>query len=78
MLTQFNPLNSTQRLLRFKKGRAIPPLFTGGPVAITSDGQRLITCIGEELLLTNVSTGAQICSFSGVSILLPTSVRILT
>ncbi|KAF8921920.1 WD40 repeat-like protein [Mucidula mucida] len=49
----------------FKKARTIPPLYTGGPVAITSDGQRLITCVGEELLLTDTSTGTQIASFAG-------------
>ncbi|KAK0199024.1 U3 small nucleolar RNA-associated protein [Armillaria mellea] len=49
----------------FKKARTVPPLYTGGPVAVLPDGQRLVTCTGEELLLTEVSTGTQICTFAG-------------
>ena len=51
---------------RFKKARVIPPLYTGGPVAITSDGNRLVTCVGEEAVLTDVQAGTEICRFVGV------------
>ena len=53
--------------LRFKKARVIAPLHTNGPVAFTRDGTRLFTCVGEQVLLTDVSSGAQICRFKGVS-----------
>ncbi|KAH9920244.1 WD40 repeat-like protein [Epithele typhae] len=49
----------------FKKDRVIAPLHTAGPVALTPDGSRLITCLGEEALLTDVKAGVEICRFSG-------------
>ncbi|KAK7058535.1 U3 small nucleolar RNA-associated protein 13 [Paramarasmius palmivorus] len=49
----------------FKNARSISPLYTSGPVTVTPDGQRIITCVGEEVLLTEVSTGTPICRFSG-------------
>lgn len=50
----------------FKKARVIGPLHTGGPVAISQDGRRLVTCIGEEAILSEVETGIEICRFAGV------------
>ncbi|KAL0576700.1 U3 small nucleolar RNA-associated protein 13 [Marasmius crinis-equi] len=49
----------------FKNAKAISPLYTSGPVVVTSDGKKIITCVGEDVLLTDVSTGTQICRFSG-------------
>ncbi|KAK7695029.1 hypothetical protein QCA50_002217 [Cerrena zonata] len=49
----------------FKKARVISPLYTGGPVAATPDGTRLVTCVGEEAVLTNVEEGTEICRFIG-------------
>ncbi|THG98544.1 hypothetical protein EW026_g3660 [Hermanssonia centrifuga] len=49
----------------FKKARVIAPLYTGGPVAVTQDGNRLVTCVGEEAVLTDVSAGQEICRFAG-------------
>ncbi|KAF8167340.1 WD40 repeat-like protein [Crassisporium funariophilum] len=49
----------------FKNARTIAPLYTSGPVAITSDGTRLITCVAEDILLTNVESGLEICRFIG-------------
>ena len=51
----------------FKKGRVIAPLHTAGPVALTPDGARLVTCVGEDALLTDVKAGVEICRFLGVS-----------
>ena len=53
-------------LKRFKKARVIAPLYTGGPVAATPDGSRLVTCVGEEAILTDVAEGREICRFAGV------------
>lgn len=53
-------------MCRFKKSRVIAPLYTGGPVAVTQDGTRLVTCIGEEAVLTDVREGREICRFAGV------------
>ncbi|KAI0081073.1 U3 small nucleolar RNA-associated protein [Panus rudis PR-1116 ss-1] len=49
----------------FKKARVIAPLYTGGPVAATQDGSRLVTCVGEEAILTNLNDGTEICRFVG-------------
>ncbi|KAI0756479.1 WD40 repeat-like protein [Daedaleopsis nitida] len=49
----------------FKKGRVIAPLHTAGPVAITADGSRLVTCVGEDALLTDVKAGVELCRFAG-------------
>nr|ANC28032.1 WD-repeat protein [Polyporus umbellatus] len=49
----------------FKKGRVIAPLHTAGPVAVTPDGLRLVTCVGENALLTDVKAGVEICRFAG-------------
>ncbi|PIL31471.1 transporter [Ganoderma sinense ZZ0214-1] len=49
----------------FKKGRLIAPLHTAGPVAVTPDGTRLVTCLGEDALLTDVKAGLEICRFAG-------------
>ena len=53
-------------LFRFKNARTIAPLYTSGAVAITSDGMRLVTCVEEDILLTNVENGLEICRFVGV------------
>ena len=50
----------------FKKARAIAPLYTGGPVAITQDGLWLVTCVGEQAILTDLESGTEICRLSGV------------
>lgn len=54
--------------IRFRNARKISPLYTSGPVAVTSDGQKIVTCVGEEILLTDVTSGAEICRFLGVSL----------
>ncbi|KAJ3789252.1 U3 small nucleolar RNA-associated protein [Lentinula aff. detonsa] len=49
----------------FKNARKISPLYTSGPVAVTPDGQKIVTCVGEEILLTDVNSGTEICRFLG-------------
>ncbi|EIW63998.1 U3 small nucleolar RNA-associated protein [Trametes versicolor FP-101664 SS1] len=49
----------------FKKARVVAPLHTAGPVAVTPDGSRLVTCVGEDALLTDVKAGVEICRFAG-------------
>ncbi|EGO28379.1 hypothetical protein SERLADRAFT_445851 [Serpula lacrymans var. lacrymans S7.9] len=49
----------------YKKGRVISPLHTSGPVAITSDGFKLLTCVAEEVILTDIFSGSEVCRFSG-------------
>ncbi|KAI0053386.1 WD40 repeat-like protein [Auriscalpium vulgare] len=47
----------------FKKARTIGPLYTGGAVAITADGKWLVTCVAEDVVLTDIAEGAEICRF---------------
>ncbi|KZT08671.1 WD40 repeat-like protein [Laetiporus sulphureus 93-53] len=49
----------------YKKARVIAPLHTEGPVAVTQDGTRLFTCVGEEALMTDLKEGKEICRFAG-------------
>ncbi|BEI94806.1 uncharacterized protein CcaverHIS019_0703870 [Cutaneotrichosporon cavernicola] len=44
---------------------SIRPLYTGGPVALTRDGQWLITTMGEEVLVTEVSSGRGVARVKG-------------
>ncbi|KZP28864.1 WD40 repeat-like protein [Athelia psychrophila] len=59
-------VGSNQKLkTAFKKARCIAPLHTSGPVAVTTDGTRLVTCVEEQILLTEVTTGLEVCRFAG-------------
>ncbi|KAF7311123.1 U3 small nucleolar RNA-associated protein [Mycena chlorophos] len=51
--------------LRFKNARSIGPLYTSGPVAVSQNGARIVTCLEETALLTDVATGEEICRFTG-------------
>ncbi|GJJ13962.1 hypothetical protein Clacol_008219 [Clathrus columnatus] len=46
---------------RFRQARVIPPLHTGGPVIVTPDGMKIVTCVEEDILITEVETGIEIC-----------------
>ncbi|KAG2370149.1 U3 small nucleolar RNA-associated protein [Suillus spraguei] len=52
-------------LSSYKNKRSIGPLHTCGSVAVSGDGSRLVTCVAEEALLTNILTGEEICRFAG-------------
>ncbi|WVR05663.1 hypothetical protein IAU60_002685 [Kwoniella sp. DSM 27419] len=45
--------------------RSIRPIYTGGPVVLTRDGQWLITTMGEEVLVTEVKSGLAIARIRG-------------
>ncbi|KAJ8084566.1 U3 small nucleolar RNA-associated protein 13 [Marasmius tenuissimus] len=49
----------------FKNAKTISPLYTSGPVAVTPDGKKIVTCVGEDILLAEVATGTQLCRFAG-------------
>lgn len=50
---------------------SIRPLYTGGPVALTRDGEWLVTTMGEGVLVTEVRTGRGVARVKGVSPPLP-------
>ena len=43
------------------------PLHTAGPVAATPDAAKLLTCVNDQVLLTDLTTGFEICRFAGVN-----------
>ncbi|KAF8445679.1 U3 small nucleolar RNA-associated protein [Boletus edulis BED1] len=51
----------------YKQLRTIEPLHTSGPIAVTPDGSRIVTCLAEEALLTELSSGKLLCRFSCAS-----------
>ncbi|KAG9314137.1 U3 small nucleolar RNA-associated protein [Chiua virens] len=51
----------------YKRQRTIEPLHTSGSVTITLDGSKLVTCLGEEALLTELSSGRLLSRFSCAS-----------
>ncbi|KAF8846125.1 U3 small nucleolar RNA-associated protein [Paxillus ammoniavirescens] len=48
----------------YKKSRTIAPLHTLGSVAVSLDGSRIVTCVAEEALFTEISSGQLLCRFS--------------
>lgn len=50
----------------FEIDKVIQPIYTGGDVSISADGQVLATCVEEEALLTNPETGEALCRIEGV------------
>ncbi|KAF8588517.1 U3 small nucleolar RNA-associated protein [Ramaria rubella] len=58
--------SSSKRLTNsFRKARVIGPLHTAGPIAISHDARRIITCVQDELLLTDVESGVEVSRFQG-------------
>ncbi|GLB35811.1 putative utp13 specific WD40 associated domain [Lyophyllum shimeji] len=58
------PLGRPKLKTAFKNARSVRPLYTSGPVAITLDGNRIVTCVSEDILLTDVASGVEICRFA--------------
>jgi len=58
--------HSSRESSSYRKTRSIGPLHTGGPVVATSDAKRLVTCLGDQAILTNVESGEEICRFASV------------
>ena len=54
----------------YDRQRVIGPLHTSGPVGLTPDGTRVITCVGEQLVLTDIQSGRELCRFPGVRLIL--------
>lgn len=53
----------------FEASRVIQPIYTGGSVALSDNGRILATTLGEEALLTDLTTGAHLARIDGVSFL---------
>lgn len=55
-------------LFRFRKSKVIGPLHMSGPLCVSTDAQRIVTCVRDRLLLTDLATGSEICRFATVPI----------
>ena len=50
----------------FEPERTIQPIYTGGDVALDSEGRILATCLDEEALLTDLGSGELLARLEGV------------
>ena len=50
----------------FEPHRTIEPLYTGGSVVLDRSGQLLGTCLGEDVVLTDLNTGSRLARIEGV------------
>jgi U3 small nucleolar RNA-associated protein 13 len=46
--------------------RTIQPIYSGGSVALSEDGRILAACVGEDALLTDLTTGKELARIEGV------------
>ncbi|OAX84453.1 hypothetical protein ACJ72_01177 [Emergomyces africanus] len=49
----------------FEVANTIRPIYTGGSVSLDASGQFLVTCIGEDVLITDLKTGGQLATIEG-------------
>ena len=45
--------------------RTLQPIYSGGSIALSEDGRILAACLGEEALLTDLSTGKELARVEG-------------
>ena len=50
----------------FEPTTVIQPFYSGGSVALGRDGRILATCLGEDVLLTDWTSGEQLLRIEGV------------
>ena len=55
-----------ERKITFDPERVIQPIYTGGSVALSEDGSLLATCLGEDVLLSDLNTGEHLARIEGV------------
>ncbi|EEQ88621.2 small nucleolar ribonucleoprotein complex subunit [Blastomyces dermatitidis ER-3] len=49
----------------FEVANTIRPIYTGGSVSLDASGRFLVACVGEDVLITDLSTGAQLATIEG-------------
>lgn len=60
-----------EKVTTYEVDRVIEPTYKGGDVALSEDGRILATCLGEDVLLTDMNTGQRLANITGVSPGLP-------
>ena len=56
----------TKTATTFAPEHVIQPIYTGGDIALDKEGRILATCLGEEALLTDLTTGSLLARINGV------------
>lgn len=51
----------------YEPTRSIQPFYTGGSVALSSDGRVFAGCLGEDVTFTDLSSGQELGRIEGVS-----------
>lgn len=59
--------NRAESTITFEADKVIEPFYTGSGVALDQDGRILATCLGEEVLLTDLNSGERLARIEGVS-----------
>lgn len=60
--------NRTPYQTTFEPENTIQPIYTGGSVALDREGRFLATTLGEDALLTDLTTGKQLAKIEGVGL----------
>jgi U3 small nucleolar RNA-associated protein 13 len=50
----------------FEASRTLRPIYTGGSTSLDASGRILATCVGEDALIVDLTTGDQLASLEGV------------
>ena len=50
----------------FEPTKSIQPIYTGGSIAVDRSGRILASCVGEDVLLTDLNTGERLARIEGV------------
>ena len=58
--------NKDVRQITYEPERTIEPFYTGGDVAVSQDGQVLASCVGDDVVLTDLSSGQRLARIEGV------------
>jgi len=58
--------NKAPHATTFEPEHTIQPIYTGGSVALDQSGRLLATTLGEDVLLTDLTTGRQLARIEGV------------
>ena len=58
----------TKSTVTFAPAKVIQPIFTRGNISLSQDGRVLASCLDEDVLLTDLNTGAELVRIEGVSL----------
>jgi U3 small nucleolar RNA-associated protein 13 len=56
----------TQLKTTFEPVKVIQPIYTQGSVALSQDGRILVSCLDDDVVLTDLNTGEELARIEGV------------